>query len=44
MYTFEEEIYGNFEPHQNFIAPCEKSVEVLDELQDTENIERQKSK
>ena len=31
---------NNIEPHQNFIGSYEKSIEVLDELQDTWNIER----
>ena len=31
---------NNTEPHQNFTGSYEKSVEVLDELQDAQNIER----
>ena len=30
----------NIEPHENFTGSYEKSVEILDELQDTQNIER----
>ena len=28
------------EPHQNFTGTYEKSIEALDELQDTQNIKR----
>ena len=31
---------NNIEPHENFTGSYEKSVEILDELQDTQNIER----
>ena len=31
---------NDIEPHQNFTGSCEKIVEVLDELQDTQNIKR----
>ena len=31
---------NNIELHQNFTGSYEKSVEVLDELQDTQNIKR----
>ena len=31
---------NNIEPHQNFTSSYEKSIEVLDELQDTQNIKR----
>ena len=35
---------NNSEPRQNFFGSYEKSVEVLDELQDTQNIKRWKGK
>ena len=34
----------NIQPHENITGSYEKSVEVLDELQDTQNIERYKGK
>ena len=35
---------NNIEPHQNFTGSYEKSVELLDELQNAQNIERYKVK
>ena len=35
---------NNIEPHENFTSSCEKSVEVLDELQDAQNFESYKGK
>ena len=35
---------NNIESHQNFTGSYEKSVDVLDELQDTQDIERLKGR